>query len=171
MAHLQEMKQVAELCREHPSCGRFLTVYIQEASGGTGLDSMKPVKRFHASIQDRAAAARKFIADTSYGGEVVLDYCSGAGAGADGDGDERLHDNVMHLYDAYPDRTFVLQRGAVVSDGGPPDRYGMRYDIEGVLRFVQGRVPTSPIAAPGHQEGGGSGSADQAEEEAAACGS
>lgn len=144
MVHLEEMHQIVEICHTTPSIARFLTVYIQEASSGKGLDAMKPVADFHRSLPDRAAAARKFIADTSFKGEVVLDYVASPAAVADrasaGPGSvDHDSDNVMLCYAAYPDRTFIIHDGVIVSDGGPPDQYGMRYDIAGVMKFVQQR--------------------------------
>jgi hypothetical protein len=94
------------------------------ASDGMGLNNMKPVKQFHKTLSDRINAAKKFISDTNFPGEVVCDL---------------INDNGLHEYDAYPERLLVIQDGVVVLDGGEIDIYGMQFDIAAVISWLKQR--------------------------------
>ena len=53
---------------------------------------------------------------------------------------DTMSDDVLHKYDAYPERIVVIQNGIVLHDGGEMDIYGMQFDISGVLSWLRERV-------------------------------
>jgi Iodothyronine deiodinase len=112
-------------CAGPAPVARLLTIYIQEADHGRGLfNATKPVVNFHRTIEDRLAAANRFIVETHWqNGEVVCDS---------------LADDIMNIYDSHPERICVIQSGIVVHDGSKKGRL-ICYNIAGVMEWLTQR--------------------------------
>lgn len=98
--------------KKFPVVARFLTIYIEEAhaydewwlpespnaqvGGGSYIAN-------HKSIEDRVAAAQRFVRDFNFPGEVVCDS---------------FHDDVNDRFGAWPERLYIIEQGVVVYQGG-----------------------------------------------------
>ena len=122
---------------EFPVVARFLTIYIEEAhahdewwlpeSPGAHVGGGSYIAN-HRHIQDRMGAAKRFVDDFGFPGEVVCDS---------------FQDEVNDRYGAWPERLYIIEQGVVVYKGGigPFDyrlaevkdwliaRYGLRGEV------------------------------------------
>jgi Iodothyronine deiodinase len=107
----------------------FITIYISEAHANdewylpTATGTVDIAQ--HKTIQDRITAGTKFVNDFEFPIEMVLDS---------------MADEASELYDAWPERLYIIEKGVIVYQGGlgPFDyrlaevkdwlaaRYGMR---------------------------------------------
>jgi hypothetical protein len=110
----------------NPVC-KMLTIYIQEASDGCGINKIKPVEQFHGTITDRIAAAKRYIQEAHEDrGEVVCDS---------------MDNGVLEQYHSFPDRIVVISKGVVVHDGSPGDDFGIFYNVESVHAWLEKTYP------------------------------
>lgn len=123
MLKLGDMDIINNMCSEKDPVARFLTIYQQESSNGYHINSFKPVRSFHKTISDRIAAAKKFITELDFRGEVVCDS---------------IANEVMNRYESYPERILILHQG-IVAHISKPDPYGKAADIQGVMSWLRER--------------------------------
>ena len=104
----------------------MLTIYLEEAHAVD--DWAVPLSRrtgghirLAKNINQRIAAAKSFIADNNYPGEVVCDCMS---------------NNVGIAFDAWPERLFIVDEGILVYKGG---KGPFDYKPEEVLAWLQNR--------------------------------
>lgn len=109
-----------------PAVAKLLTIYIQEASNGCGINSVKPVTDFHRTIADRIAAAKRYRAEATSSGDIVCDA---------------FENGTLSTYQAFPDRMLIIMNGAVVHIGGPPDVFGLHYNVDSVFDWLNERYP------------------------------
>jgi len=131
MAKINEMAILySKYCSGSHPVARMITVYIEESSSGTGLNAAKPIKAFHKSIEDRAAAAKRFIEELDFKCEVVLDT---------------MKNEAVNNYEVILERILIVQHGAIVHEGGKgPLVY---YDIDGVLAWLAERDTREKVEA------------------------
>jgi hypothetical protein len=112
----------------------ILSVFPFTASSGDGpLTNSKPIAHFHRSMADRIAAAKRFIEDCQFCGEVVCDT---------------MANEVVHRYDAHPERILVIEKGMVVHKGGKGPI--IFYDIEDIIEWLRQRDHRSPSDIPSY---------------------
>jgi hypothetical protein len=92
---------------------------------------MKPVTDFHWKIADRIFAAERFRTETKIGGDIVCDT---------------MDNGVLSTFQAFPDRVLVVMNGALVHVGGPPDVFGLHYNVDNVLAWLHERYPGRRLA-------------------------
>jgi hypothetical protein len=120
------MEIINHYCVGDAAVASMLTVYIEEAHASdhwhlpeapdvlTG-DAIIPV---HQQIEDRIAAAMKFVDKKKFTGELVCDSMDG---------------EMMDRYNAWPERLYIIVDGVVVFKGGPgPFDYHL-YDVQNWL--------------------------------------
>ena len=98
-------------CSGKSTVASMLTIYIEEAHASDrwffpnapDVLSGNAIIATHQSIEDRLAAARKFVEVKNYRGEVVVDTMKG---------------HVVDRYDAWPERLYIIVDGTVVYKGG-----------------------------------------------------
>ena len=86
------------------------------------LNKSKPVEDFHRNIADRVAAANKFVNEKNFKCEVVCDS---------------MTNETMKLYDAHPERLFIIQDNRIVHIGGAGPF--IFYDIADVSAWLHQR--------------------------------
>ena len=81
---------------------------------------MKPIKNCHTTLDDRISAAKRFISELHYRGEVVCDT---------------MANEVLLRYETFPERILVIHNGIIIHEGayegGKPDehyKYNNIYD-------------------------------------------
>lgn len=89
------------------------------ASPGKGkLFEGKPIAHFHRSLEERVAAANRFVQECEFRGEVVCDT---------------MANEVQTNLDAYPERILIVEKGVVVHRGGAGPL--LFFDIDDVLAW------------------------------------
>lgn len=123
------------------------------ASSGQGMNAYKPISDYHKSMEDRLAAANKFVKEVDFKTEVVCDT---------------MRNEAMTRFNAHPERICIVQNGLLVHVGGSgPLVY---YDIEGVIDWLDATFGLekgwTPVTAPSvdHEE-----VAEAAQEEEEEC--
>ena len=76
-------------------------------------------------MEDRIKSAIKFIDDIKIQGDVLCDS---------------MNDELMKNYDAFPDRIVIIINETIVHDGGPADTFGMKYNVESVIEWLEENV-------------------------------
>ena len=124
MAKLGAMASLyTKYCSGKDKVAHFVTIYIQESNQATSLgglmDNAKPIASYHRTIDDRAAAANKMVADLNFPGDVVCDC---------------MENDVMDKYTAHPERILIVLNGRIVHIGGKgPLVY---YDIDDIGKWL-----------------------------------
>jgi hypothetical protein len=104
----------------------MLTVYIEEAHAVDEWAVPLPRRtgghiKFARTIQDRIQAARDFVRDHSYPGDLVCDSMEG---------------DMVRCFDAWPERLYIIEDGVVVYKGGIGP---FLYEPKEVLQWLQRR--------------------------------
>lgn len=119
-------------CTGDGAVARMLSIYIEEAHAkdewwlpdSPEADSRRAIN-VHTCIDERRAAATRFLEDNAFPIKLVCDSMAG---------------DVVNRYRAWPERLYIIQDGIVVYAGGPgpfgynlpevkqwlADRYGWR---------------------------------------------
>jgi hypothetical protein len=92
---------------------------------------MKPISYFHKTIEDRKAAAHRMCREIEVFGEVLCDS---------------MADGMLEEYLAFPDGILVVLNGIVVHDGGPPDEFGIHYNVSSVIEWFEKNYGTNGIS-------------------------
>ncbi len=93
--------------------------WISTASDGCGINSMKPVRDFHDSMQSRLQAANRYVEEAHACGTVLCDS---------------INNQALELYQAFPDRLVVIKNGVIVHDGGPSQT--LFYNVDSVINWL-----------------------------------
>ena len=99
-------------------------MFFGAASHGCGINSMKPIKGFHNSIEQRLQAARRFEEEAHLCGELMCDSMS---------------NHALERYIAYPDRLVVIEKGVIVHNGGPRELFF--YNVDSIIDWFRQRYP------------------------------
>ena len=98
-------------CSGSSAVASLLTIYIEEAHASDrwffpnapDVKTGNAIIATHCSIEDRLAAAKKFVSVKSFSSELVVDSMAG-------DTEDR--------YEAWPERLYIVVDGVVVYKGG-----------------------------------------------------
>jgi hypothetical protein len=102
---------------------------------------IKPIATFHASMEERLAAANRFVTEVPFTGEVVCDS---------------FENEAVTRYNAHPERICIVKNNTLVHIGGAGPL--VFYDIQGVINWLDDNFgydhAASDEAVSGYTEAG-----------------